>query len=561
MIRGLGDDDLWHAVVDPDPANPRRRTLTVWGQGAVNVNTANAQTLLALVCAYSPDAPQCQDLSQASAFITTITMVQALTLSMGIPLFSSPSNFVGTLQGRPPLGTMLTQLGMRPFVVRDVSGLERSVTVESKVFSVYAEAQVGAAHVRVHAVIDMRPQPELPSTFMRAAGMNIATTSQGGLGVAGAGRHCDLLAGRLRTETDGTLPGHRGHGVAVEGRGLEDRVQEAAPGDRVRSQPPARSRRAAGGHAGARIAGAGLPPAPPRGPAAELDGVYASLPGHEASIRAISLPRAVWKRGEKALLAELEGAVPFDVDDAVVDAQVTAPGDPVPLLAVAAIRDRVKNYLDGMILGGLEPRELGVSPMALGELAAEIPELAVPGPVLLVYAQDSRAEVAVLRGGVTVFARTVTALTTPAARARAMRQSVAAWAAADGPPIERAYLCGLEAQWTQQPVLEATLLPTELVMPLPSGAIQLGPLAGETAFWEAPIPVALAARGPRARQADRLPQGPPRGVGRRAGAPRAGALPPRGAAAMVVISGRWRRGRATRASPRSATDCKRPFAR
>nr|MBK7065688.1 hypothetical protein [Deltaproteobacteria bacterium] len=238
-----------------------------------------------------------------------------------------------------------------------------------------------------------------------------------------------------------------------------------------------------------------LASASPGAQPAELDGIYASLPGHEASIRAISLPRAVWKRGEKALLAELEGAVPFDVDDAVVDAQVTAPGDPVPLLAVAAIRDRVKNYLDGMILGGLEPRELGVSPMALGELAAEIPELAVPGPVLLVYAQDSRAEVAVLRGGVTVFARTVTALTTPAARARAMRQSVAAWAAADGPPIERAYLCGLEAQWTQQPVLEATLLPMELVMPLPSGAIQLGPSAGEFAFWESPVAVALAARG------------------------------------------------------------------
>jgi hypothetical protein len=119
-------------------------------------------------------------------FITTITMVQGLTLSMGIPLFSSPSQFVSTVQGRPPLGTMLTQLGMQPFVVRDVAGLERSVTVESKVFSVYAEAEVGAAHVRVHAVIDMRPQPELPSTFMRAAGMNIATTASGGLGVSQA---------------------------------------------------------------------------------------------------------------------------------------------------------------------------------------------------------------------------------------------------------------------------------------------------------------------------------------------------------------------------------------
>lgn len=183
QVRGLGDDDLWYAIVEPDPANPRRRTLTVWGQGAVNVNTANAQTLLALVCAYAPDAPSCTDASQASSFVSTITMVQAMTLSMGIPLFTSPANFVATVQGRPPLGPMLTTLGLRPFTVRDPSGLERSISTESKVFSVYSEAEVGAAHVRIHAVIDMRTQPALPSTFMRASGMTLAQTSTGQLGV------------------------------------------------------------------------------------------------------------------------------------------------------------------------------------------------------------------------------------------------------------------------------------------------------------------------------------------------------------------------------------------
>ncbi|MBL8602571.1 MAG: general secretion pathway protein GspK [Myxococcales bacterium] len=183
MVRGFSDDDLWHSIVDPDPGNPRRRTITVWGQGTVNVNTANAQTLLAMICAYAPDAPQCIDPSQASAFITTITMVQGLTLSMGIPLFSSPGNFVATVQGRPPLGPMLTQLGMQPFQVRDASALERSVATESKVFSVYSEAQVGAAHVRVHAVVDMRAQPMLPSTFMRASGMTVAPTQEGALSV------------------------------------------------------------------------------------------------------------------------------------------------------------------------------------------------------------------------------------------------------------------------------------------------------------------------------------------------------------------------------------------
>lgn len=179
MLRGLGDDDLWNTMIDPDPSDPRRRTLTVWGQGAVNVNTANAQTLLALICAYSPDAVQCTDPTQASSFITTITMVQSLTLSMGIPLFNSAQNFVATIQGRPPLGPMLQTLGLQPFVVRNAGELERSVTTESKVFSVMSEATVGAAHVRVHAVIDMRPQPQLPSTFLRASGVTLTQTGTG----------------------------------------------------------------------------------------------------------------------------------------------------------------------------------------------------------------------------------------------------------------------------------------------------------------------------------------------------------------------------------------------
>ena len=179
MIRGLGDDDLWARIVDPDPGNPTRRTMTVWGQGGLNVNTANAQTLLALICAFAVQAPQCSDLSQASQFITSITMVQALTLSMGIPLFNSAQNFVATLQGRPPLGPMLQQLGLQPFTIPDTGALERNIAVESKVFSVYAEATVGGAHTRLHAVIDMRPQPALPSTFLRASSPSLSTLTTG----------------------------------------------------------------------------------------------------------------------------------------------------------------------------------------------------------------------------------------------------------------------------------------------------------------------------------------------------------------------------------------------
>ena len=33
MVRGVSDD-FWRTIVDPEPNNPRKRHLTVWGQGA-----------------------------------------------------------------------------------------------------------------------------------------------------------------------------------------------------------------------------------------------------------------------------------------------------------------------------------------------------------------------------------------------------------------------------------------------------------------------------------------------------------------------------------------------
>src|SRR6187402_3925208 len=48
-VRGVSDD-FWSTFIEPDPDKPDKRIVTIWGQGAVNVNTANPQTLLAVVC-------------------------------------------------------------------------------------------------------------------------------------------------------------------------------------------------------------------------------------------------------------------------------------------------------------------------------------------------------------------------------------------------------------------------------------------------------------------------------------------------------------------------------
>ena len=68
MVRGVSED-FWGTFIDPSPEDPKKRVVTVWGQGAVNVNTANAQTLLAIVCAGAKiDAPLCNDPLQQATF-------------------------------------------------------------------------------------------------------------------------------------------------------------------------------------------------------------------------------------------------------------------------------------------------------------------------------------------------------------------------------------------------------------------------------------------------------------------------------------------------------------
>ncbi len=241
---------------------------------------------------------------------------------------------------------------------------------------------------------------------------------------------------------------------------------------------------------------------------APLDGVYAALPGTDASMHTVSLPRAVYRRGDRALMAELEGTVPFDIDVCTVDAVPLRGTDPVELYAVAARTARVEALVRALTEAGLEPREVGVAPASLGELSGAIPELAGPDPVALVHAQDGRAEIAVLQGGTVRYARTVSGLSTPAMRVRHLRQSFGAWMAAGGGAPTVAFLSGDEASLTAGAVAEACGLDADHVGGLPQGTLEMAPTASPTALWEAPVAVALSLRGlGRGRRLD-LRKGP-----------------------------------------------------
>jgi general secretion pathway protein K len=194
LVRGVGDD-FWATFVDPEPENPRKRVMTVWGQGTVNVNTANAQTLLAIVCAGAPDAALCLDPIQAATFIQIVTLAKSFTA--GAPLFSSGKDFVATMKGGGMIGPQLVAMGIEPVVFKSEAETAKMVSTRSKMFSIYAEGVVPGykreTRVSIHAVVDMSAAPDITQLAAAAGagaggqGAAAGATGKGGAGGQGAG--------------------------------------------------------------------------------------------------------------------------------------------------------------------------------------------------------------------------------------------------------------------------------------------------------------------------------------------------------------------------------------
>jgi len=169
LVNGV-TDDFWATFVDPDPTNPKKRVMTVWGQGQININTANAQTLLAVTCAGAPTADICTDANQASAFLLGITMARSIT--QGAPIFGGTKDFLQMMKGQGMLGPMVSLLGMKPVKFLSESEFLKSITTESKMFSIYAVGVVKGykreTRTSIHAVVDFRDAPQVSGPSMVA---------------------------------------------------------------------------------------------------------------------------------------------------------------------------------------------------------------------------------------------------------------------------------------------------------------------------------------------------------------------------------------------------------
>ncbi|MFI5297418.1 MAG: general secretion pathway protein GspK [Polyangiales bacterium] len=164
LVRGVGDD-FWATFVDPDPSSPKKRVLTVWGQGPLNVNTASPQAVLGVLCGLAHDSVICTDPMKSQSFLSMFGVLR--TFTAGMPLFGSPMEFVTTAQGGGNYGKLLFDtLKIPPVKFQSPAEAAKNFTTESKVFSIYATGEVDGPHrttrVKLHVVVDFRGAPGIP---------------------------------------------------------------------------------------------------------------------------------------------------------------------------------------------------------------------------------------------------------------------------------------------------------------------------------------------------------------------------------------------------------------
>lgn len=159
LVRGIGDD-FWANFIDPEPDNPKKRTMTVWGQNGLNINAANAQTLLGFVCGqdFAQIPELCSDPNEMATFLSVVTMAKSFT--MGLPVFGKPQDFIDMMSGKGTFGTAMAGLGVKPVTFKNAKTVTSAIVMKSHRFSIYADGIVPGykrtTKVRIHAVVDFK---------------------------------------------------------------------------------------------------------------------------------------------------------------------------------------------------------------------------------------------------------------------------------------------------------------------------------------------------------------------------------------------------------------------
>jgi len=159
LIRGVGDD-FWATFIEPNPDDPRTRTVTIYGSGAVNPNEAPAQVLLTRACSVIGAQPLCVDAAQRLTFITLLDTIRAM---VPIPFFTHPRQFTEFIEGAggpQDLFALASALaGNAMFMPVTLTPEQRNeidsvMVTAARILTIQATGRAGRATVRIRTVMN-----------------------------------------------------------------------------------------------------------------------------------------------------------------------------------------------------------------------------------------------------------------------------------------------------------------------------------------------------------------------------------------------------------------------
>jgi len=198
LVRGVGED-FWSAFVDPDPFDPNQRTLTVWGQGKINVNSAPPRVLAAVICALALDQTACDPRN----FDRVLRLIDSIR-ELGGGRYGTPGHFVRAVS----MGTEDV-----PGIPIDGRLADKWLTTTGRVFSLYVEgrAPIGGRPAGMGSAADTRKrEPDEAEERGLAAGgsgrdADAGSAADGGGTAANPAQERDVVV-RIHAVIDTTPP-------------------------------------------------------------------------------------------------------------------------------------------------------------------------------------------------------------------------------------------------------------------------------------------------------------------------------------------------------------------
>ena len=158
MVSGI-NEDFWSAFVDPDPEDPNKRIMTVWGKGRVNINTAPLQVLYAIICDMTADESGISPCQQTDTALNIMVILSFVDWYRKLIPFSTFNELAAVFENPMRLG--LANVSPIPFNRAKVGTMRGFLTARSSTFSIYSKATVGRVTKRIHMVVDTKQDDTL----------------------------------------------------------------------------------------------------------------------------------------------------------------------------------------------------------------------------------------------------------------------------------------------------------------------------------------------------------------------------------------------------------------